>query len=153
MNFLEGIKRLFIIFSVLVVVAGGGLGWSENGPPYGCVEESSIKWDQPPSVNFSKMTDEELFDILRKADASGDKAKADGAARAIKDRSGPWSKYEVVRPALQPLVICPPKTQSLIKQVSYAAGIAAALAAVMFALWLCLRWIIVGFFPSAARRA
>lgn len=152
MNFLEGLKRLFVVISLVVVAVAGAIGWSENGPPHGCVEESSIKWDRTPSVDYSKMTDEELFDSIRKADANGDAKKASEIARAIENRSDPWSKDQVIRPALQPLVICPPKMQGLAKQAAYAAGIGMALASVMFILWLCLRWVIVGFFPTAARK-
>lgn len=153
MNFLEGLKRLFAVFAFIIIAAAGWIAWSENGSPAGCIDESAIQWNPPAkSEDYSKLTDDELYSRLRKADAAKDVGQATELAKAIELRAKPWMKDPVVVPALRPLVICPPKMQVLIRQAAYAAAFAAGTSAVLFMIWLALRWIIVGFFPSAVRR-
>lgn len=118
MNFLEGLKRLFVVFSLIVIAAAAAIG-SENGkPPYWCAGELVIPANPP-----------------------------------AQPQSGPWGKYQSLKPFNGKLDDpCRTAWMTWGKQVAYGAEYAAVAAAVMFILWLCLRWVIVGFFPSAARK-
>lgn len=151
MNFLEGFRRLFTIFSLLVIAAAGFLAWIDNRAPPGCVEESTIKWE--PVADTSKMSDQELFESLRKADAGGDSARARELARAIEERGSPSTKSQSsTAGTVRPLILCPAKAQVLAKQAGFAAATTAATAAILFVIWLALRWIIIGFFPAAVHK-
>lgn len=112
MNFLEGLKRLFLIIALLVSAVAAVAGWEQGRPPYGCVDEATAKLAQQP---------------------------------------GPWHNYK--SDGVTPAIPCPPKTEVLTKRVVHAAVYSAAAALLLVLVWLVLRWVIVGFFPNATRRA
>lgn len=119
MNFLEGLKRLFVVLSLVVISVAGTVGWSEGAPPYWCGGELVVP---APSTNpFDQ------FDPQKPGSLKPFNGKLDDPCRSH------WVEWG--------------------KSAAYAAGFAFVAAAVMFVLWLCLRWIIVGFFPGAARKA
>lgn len=113
------------------MVIAGGIAWNLNGPPYGCVDESVIQWDVPPSGDHSKMSDDELLSNVPNRVIQGP-APATTSTRS--------------------LVLCPSATQAIVRRASYAVGTAAVTVVVLLVVWLALRWIIIGFFPSAARK-
>lgn len=119
MNFLEGLKRLFVVVSLVVVAVAGGAGWSEGAPPYWCAGELVVP--APAANPFDQ------FDPKKPGNLKPFNGKLDDPCRSR------WVEWG--------------------KRVAYAAGFAFAAVVVMVAIWLCLRWVIVGFFPAAARKA
>lgn len=53
MNFLEGLKRLYIVLSIMVVVGSAGGGWAQARAPYGCIDLTKIS----PKEDLSRAGD------------------------------------------------------------------------------------------------
>lgn len=120
MNFLEGLRRLFLLFSLAVVAVGANLGWLDGAPPPWCKDEivkpaNSFSQFGPPKTGHEKQQRLEPFT-----------GKLDAPCNST------WVLWG--------------------KSLALGAGYAAAAAVIMLSFWLCLRWIIVGFFPSASRQ-
>lgn len=142
MNFLEGLKRLFIAFSLLICGGLGVIGWLDGAPPFYCSASLAIVDENSAAAIYSSMPTANLHDSLRRADASGDSAQATIISQAIRDRS------DMERRKTQ----CPSAAMAVAKRAGFAASLSAGGAVVLFMIWLCLRWVIIGFFPTAARK-
>lgn len=145
MNFLEGFRRLFILISSFLVI-GISIGvWVDNEPLPRCENILSTK---KAEQDISKMSDDELFAML-KSPASAPSAKQDNWSDRYHD-GGVGSASISSKEAL-PFSACAPWLESRLRQFGYAAIFAALSAMTLAGIWLCLRWVIVGFIPSLAK--
>ena len=147
MNFLEGLKRLFIIMSLFVVAAAGFTGWVDGAPPYGCVKSSFIQeLRKPSSADSSKdayahLSDVELLALHEKAKKDGGDPDWWEGARVVTDAEVPGH----IKLDAQ---VCPTERDELMRRAGLAGGYAIIAMAILFAMWIALRWVLVGFFPS-----
>lgn len=153
MNFIEGLRRIFLIFSAVAVVGMAFAGWgSRTGYP--CA--------------FAWMTDAELFDKLgpvkestfpgQLVNTAGTHAELASAVRAAvqdgqKARAERVAQYMVYAglPATPMSEQCPTQASFQVRQAGTAFTYAAATSAALLVLWLLFRWVALGFFPAARR--
>ena len=119
MNFLEGLKRLFIVVAVFVVVGAGDFGWSAIDQPSDCIYLDDVKWDAPSGQPSKPLSPENIVAAL--------------------------DKFVPVEVCIKPMEYWP-------KKIGYTLGAVALAAIVLWLVWLTLRWIILGFWPGAARK-
>lgn len=143
MNLLEGLKRIFIAISGLVVLASGIGGWEHVNQPYGCVHLDAIQWDgsaPQPATDFSKMSDDELLRGLPKVNSRGT-PKTFSYEEAFPSRDNP-----------KPVKICLKPMEYWPKKMGYTLGAVVLAATILGIIWCILRWIILGFWPGAVRK-
>ncbi len=103
MNFLEGLKRLFVIAGVLATLTAAFIAWDGNGVGYGCRADSSrpgalnpkeMKLEIPPAVTL-KEVDFDPFAGASKPVKSGERVPPDDLPDAGQQNSSkPWEKYQ-----------------------------------------------------------
>lgn len=131
MNYFEGLKRLFLIASLLVVAAAALGGWEEARPAKGCEDDA-----------YLARMNEMIADASRSVAAvTGRSASPPIVIRDEPEDSG-WRLFDR----------CLTGSDATIKRASYAAffGICAAIALLL--IWSALRWVILGFSPGTARK-
>lgn len=109
MNFLEGLKRVFLVLAILFGAIFGSVGWDNGRPPYWCA--APLAHSQSP---------------------------------------GGQSSSPIQDPRFQDS--CPSADKIMATKVLYATGAGGAAAAVVLLIFAVLRWIILGFWPGAARK-
>lgn len=140
MNILEGVKRLYICVSLLLVAAVAGTIWVEASRALCAstsIDPSAVTWDKPMTGNF--WGKDELISpapgighALPTLDYS---AMPDGELLAGLPRRA------------APVTPCP----TVMERIGSATLGAVAAGAVLFIAWLVLRWVISGFLPSQTR--
>ena len=109
MNFLEGLKRLFLVLAALFCAVFGTVGWESVQSPFWCaapLAQSQMQSTQPSSP----------------------------------------------APDLRARDSCPSSDKIIATKVLYATGYGGAAAAIVLMIFAVLRWIILGFWPGAARK-
>ena len=125
MNFLEGLKRLYIIFSLLVMVGVAGNVWVDTRSS--CIQ--AVFQDKTPASNYAAIPTEELLPDQRRRDSPIDPSDV---------------KWDT--PTTQANG-CPTKAE----RVGYTALGAVVTGIFLFVTWLIFRWIMIGFFPALKR--
>ena len=132
MNILEGLKRLYIVFSLLVVTVTAVVVWDsrqlcapamtrlkplteEFDPGQQAIDPNAVTWDKPTAGNF------------------GDKNESIGLPPGFGQTA--------------PIAPC----QASMKRVGATALGAMAAGIVLLIAWLIFRWVISGFLPSQTR--
>ncbi|WP_312836411.1 hypothetical protein [Comamonas sp.] len=127
MNFLEGIKRIFLLGSLVITIAAGALGWAVGSSRSQCrVQDPNIQLGQPSLPSQS-----------------------------AKD-ANPWDNDVLIRPApgaqLAASAACLKDPGRSKTGAAYAVFSAAVSAVILFAIWLMIRWVFAGFFPDSRRK-
>lgn len=134
---MEGLKRIYIVLALPVVIAGAAATWIDSHPM--CLDQAA-------------MSNDELLNALRRADATGDTA---GAKRLADYLAGlqAHNSSAAQTSGIDPKTViwdkpgCTTKAQRLGRTALGAAVAGGAL----FILWLIFRWVVAGFAPSLKR--
>lgn len=169
MNVLEGLRRLFLVLSLIAVAGAAVSGWSDGGSHYLCSAKDVSLADNPfadlipearktqqpaqpawmsapltqdASATPARPTSDVDLDALR---ATFEKALKAQQAREIDASLAKTKKSTAERQD------CPTGFMEYTKRASYAALYAALTGFFLYAIWAAFRWIFLGFLPSSKR--
>lgn len=157
MNFIEGLRRLFVIAGVLTVVASAFIAWDANRDASGCqvgkISPKTLKpWEMYQSKDFSSEEGAQHPSSSRPyADLSDNEllalyARAKNGEVVEQPKDEPWKNDHQVNSVTHEL--CPSEVEALLKRggITLLSAVATALCVWLF--WLLVRWVLVGFFPA-----
>lgn len=146
MNFLEGIRRIFLLGSLVIVVAAGALGWEVGGSKSQCrVQDARVQQGQSSQPGGKEGNPWDNDPIIWAAPGTTVPATGNFWDNDVLIRPAPGTRASTIDACLKD----PGRNK---KRAAYAIFFSAVSAVILFAIWLMIRWVFAGFFPNLRRK-